>query len=362
MDQTSKYTQDKITTFTKQTPLSESVFKVPAPHIPASNLQPSKISPYYRSPFVNSDDSQQFIPSKKRMIIQSSPDSTTISPFIKSINRPNEKSPFVNRSSFAVNDDIEEINNPRILKPDVLRDRIAAKKNVVRKEPKVRRTPVMNKEIRKTGNHKLPKKSMRDGNPFFEFEADVVLSDGSGGVIDFVDLESDFENDYELDQDLSGFIASQETPNEEHAMTGVYLQSIVDSKVDEKAIKQHARNLKYLVDNESSDDSMKDFVVDDSNATPEELPRNDVLDLVDDVFESPKKRVAMPKGKSQFVNSRVGNQRPIETDKGKKFEKMVEAPAKTVVSNQFNRSATKPAIKGNNELKPLVFVKPWMKK
>lgn len=125
------------------------------------------------------------------------------------------------------------------LQPDILRERQAAK-NKPRRSPSHRQLQTVgiepSKAIAAEKGPRKPKRaklSMRDGNPFFDHEAE--LSD-DGRFDD--GAESDFEHDPSLDQDLAGFIANSQVESQANTqMRTVYLESIQCAKVDEEAIK-----------------------------------------------------------------------------------------------------------------------------
>lgn len=157
------------------------------------------------------------------------------------------------------------------LEANTLRQRLAAKKKSRDAPGQRKRTQYM--PITVTKKVKRIKKSMGDGNPFFDHEADVSMSDGEGGQIE-LDDESDFDNDSELDKDLSGFIASSQTPCNDSPMEAVYLQSIQSQAVDAAEVERNAKSLKYYYHGSPRSDStgsLEDFVVESPDLSAMDL-------------------------------------------------------------------------------------------
>lgn len=218
------------------------------------------------------------------------------------------------------------------LNPEKLRARIHAGKNRQRKPPLQRsgRLPepivpgLQKKEdlIRKPKKKKL---SMRDGNPFFDHEAEVDMFDAEGRQINFDDAaESDFEHDPSLDNDLVGFIATTQM-DPQPAMEKIYLKSIQTEKISEEAIKEHTRQLKYLDDGSDSSGSLADFVMGDDQ-TPIPATNAHILDpldspVVDDSPKSPGMKSSNETPWRQFANSPQNSQfrKPVELPRNQQF-------------------------------------------
>ncbi|KAJ3221052.1 hypothetical protein HK099_003808, partial [Clydaea vesicula] len=181
-------------------------------------------------------------------------------------------------ANFDVNNDLKIKKN---LNPSLILEKINKKKKLPRRSPLIRRTPNLNqvKKVR-TGNKKRLERKIKHDNPFLEYEAEESLSDGEGGVINSSVISEDeyFSDNPALDQDLEGFVISEEYyERTEQTQTAVYLQSLRSPEVDIVAVQSHAQKLRYVgggVEDES-EGSMKDFVVDD--------------DIVDSPLESKKK-------------------------------------------------------------------------